>query len=52
MCVDRRGSDVVEAARWVADVTPIDGALAASLTDLLRRYRFDELQQMLALAEE
>jgi hypothetical protein len=44
--------DVVDAARWVEDVAPLDGALATNLTDLIRRYRFDELQHLLATAEE
>jgi two-component system sensor histidine kinase/response regulator len=44
--------DVVEAATWVSDVEPIDRTLAANLNDLIRRYRFDELQHLLAVAEE
>jgi len=44
--------DVVDAARWVADVEPLDRALASNLGELLRGYRFDELQQLLAIAEE
>jgi CheY-like chemotaxis protein len=44
--------DVIEAATWVSDVEPIDQTLAANLNDLIRRYRFDELQQLLATAEE
>src|SRR3954454_21215032 len=44
--------DVVDAARRVEDVVPIDHRLAANLHELIRHYRFDELQEMLAAAEE
>jgi|GEM_PF-2453736 len=44
--------DVIEAATWVSGVEQIDSSLAANLNDLIRRYRFDELQQLLATAEE